>query len=67
MLNFTVNCMENKCNFENCPYNSDGECTHYEHRLDCISIFLRIFCAEGQEKSISEKISKKKKDFLNDE
>ena len=67
MLNFTAKCTENECHFDNCPYNSENNCTNYEHRLDCLSIYLRIFCAEDQEKTLIEKISKKKKEFLNDE
>lgn len=63
MLTFTINTSETSCHFQNCDYNSDGKCLSYEHRLDCLSISLGVLCAESLEKSLSQKISKKKKDF----
>lgn len=66
MLTFTTNTIENKCHFEHCRYYFSGECLSYSHRLDCLAIALRVLCAEANEEALSEKISKKKKDFPDD-
>lgn len=67
MLTFTINTTENSCHFEHCRYNSEGGCLSYAHRLDCIEIALKTLCAESYLKDVSEKISKNKKDFPDDE
>lgn len=39
-----------RCNFTNCRYNVNGECTSAEERLECVSVAEMVLCINDDEK-----------------